>query len=209
MPKLKLSVIIPQSQEGALTAEWAKKELAGIEHEILMAPNWATGHQKARGEYICFLERDCVLTPQYFSRLMNIFEDKPSFRKLAMVAPAIGIDSYDYEQFGYRFLSKEAYPSFFPSSTAPYLVQAAYVPGAIIRVSALDKMVIRERYSVTDSLRLSLYLWANGQRVVLDPNTFYITTDEELGESVEYNHKAEAAEETKATLEMFKREAIG
>ncbi len=206
MPKL--TVVIPKSQEGDLTYEWAKRELAEIDHEIIMPLRWSAGLGRAKGEYICFLEKDCVLAPRYFASLMDQFVDKPSFRKLAMVSPALGINSYNRLLYGYRVRGRDVYPSLVPSSTSPYQIQIGYVPGSIIRRSAIGALSPRAQDAVTDSVNMSLYLWSNGQRVIIVPTTLYISTDVNL-DSPYWFRRSHNIHDMAKVIQQFKREEIG
>ncbi len=201
-----ISVIVPESQEGELTVEWAAKELEYIPHEIITAPTWVLGLNKANGQYICFLEKDCVLMDGYFDNMLDIFESQTAFRKLVMVAPAIGVNSYENKVYGYRFGRYELEPSFLPSSTAPYLVQLAYLPGALIRRSALG-FLAPAKNALEDSATACIYFWDHGQRVVLDPNTLYISTDEKLAKAHEFENPVSALKHTRIT-DLFRRERI-
>lgn len=200
-----LSVIIPRSQEGELTKEWAEKQLVGIDHEIIMPTRWSMGLRRAKGEFICFLESDCVLGPGYFTSLLAQFEDKPSFRKLAMVCPVLGINSYDNRVYGYRMAPKDVYPAFIPSSSSPYFIQIGYVPGAILRRSSILESPPHVRDPLLDSTIISLGLWTSGQRIMMVPGTLYISTQEDLDVPFWYDRDERAL----GISQIFKRETIG
>jgi hypothetical protein len=209
MSKIILSVIIPKSQEAELTFEMAQHELKGIEHEILVSENWITGLKKARGEYVCFLEKDCLLTPRYFAKLLENFENKPSFRKLALVAPTTGVNSYENKIYGLKITPNDIYPSFIPSSSSSYLVQAAYFPGSIIRRATIGDFIPLEESIILNSVNLSLWLWHTGQRVMIDPKTLYISTDETLDGSTDYFNSTDSLVKYEDIMILFRRESIG
>ena len=208
MSRMILSVIIPKSQEAELTFEMAYHELAGIEHEIILSDGWADGLKNCHGEYVCFLEKDCLLTPRYFAKLLDNFEDKPSFRKLALVAPTTGVNSYSNRVYGLKIRSTDIHPSVMPSSSSTYLVQAAYYPGAIIRKSVIGNFAPSDKNITLDSVNLSLFLWSTGQRVLLDPKVLYITTDDSADQPIDY-HPTKDIIDRRKVMDIFRRESIG
>lgn len=201
-----ISVIIPHSLESELTKEWAIAELTGLDHEIIMDDSWAEGAKKAKGEYVCFLEKDCVLGGDYFSSLLANFTDNPSFRKLAVVAPNLGVNSYKQLVYGYRLTPTSVLPSELSSSRSAHLIQIAYIPGALIRRSALGSLSVGQTDPMMDSVNLSIYFWNNGTRILLDPDVLYISTDEAL----KLPHQFDPIATNLADLtEMWARELVG
>lgn len=203
---LTLSVIIPASQEGELTAELCSKQLEGIKHQIIMANNWKVGLVAAEGEYVCFIEKDAILGPNYFKTLLGVFHERMSFRKLAMVAPALAVNDWKKLVYGYRVSPTSILPSHLKSSTSTYHIQIGYIPGALIRRSALGHLAPAEKDPMMDSVNLSMYFWNNGQRIALTPDAVYVSTDELL--DLPYHIKQDQKAVGK-TIEMFKQEMIG
>lgn len=206
---IQISVVIPRSQEGVLTAEWAAKELAGINHEIIVSKTWADGAKKATGDFVCFLEKDCVLGKGYFKQLLEGFEDKPSFRKLAMIAPAIGVNSYENIVYGMRIARTDVYPAYIPSSSSSYLVQIAYIPGSLIRRSSLSSLSPVKSVTMLDSINFSLSLWGSGQRILLNPRSLYVSTNLFLDEPYGFDPNNNSIENRMEVADLFRREEIG
>ena len=200
-----ISVIIPKSRESDLTKEWCLKQLGGFNHEVIVSPTWRDGLKRAKGEFVTMLEKDCVLGPNYFVTLMRVFRSNSSFRKLAVVAPAVGVESWTKKIYGYKLKSNYAVPLMAPASSDPHFVQIAYLPGAIIRRSALHQMSPGEKDLMLDSFNFSIYFWNSGNMVLLHPGVTYVSTDEELDMNYQINEPGNWDELTK----MFRREMIG
>ena len=175
-----LSVILPSSPETELTYQWCAEQLKGMEHEIIIAPDWQSGYMIAAGEFISFLEKDCVLSDDYFKSLLKGFNDKANYRKLAMICPAIGANSYTKKVYGYITTPTSIMPSFVKSSSNEYLIQVGYIPGAIIRRSALDNLIMQMDDVVDASANISIYLWNTGKRIVVNPNVLYISKEKQV-----------------------------
>lgn len=205
----KISVIIPKSQEAELTAMWAESQLEDIDHEVIIAKNWGYGLETARGDYVCLLEKDCFLAPEYFAPLLDTFENNPLFRKLAMVAPAVGVNSMTNRIYGYKIAMSDAYPSFASSSISPYLIQTAYIPGALIRKSAVRDLQITEKDLVLNSLNFCISLWGDGQRILLNPVSLYVSSDSRLDIPFSFYTPHEGLENAREVLDLFRREQIG
>lgn len=202
-----ISVVLPALPESVLTAEWATQELQYIPHELIVAPTWVLGAMKATGEYICFLEADCYFGEDYFENLLEHFESQSAFRKLALVAPAIGLNSYTARLYGYLLDPSGLAPVTKPSSVAPYFAQIVYLPGALIRRSALG-FLSPGQFPLEDSATACLYFWSHGQRVVIDPDTLYVTTNANLGEGYNFRNPISRAK-AEHMLDLFNREEIG
>jgi hypothetical protein len=99
-----------------------------------------------------------------------------------MVASAVDINTR-HKIYGYMLSLEGSKPSILPSrfksSSDPYIVQIAYVPGAILRKSAL-KDTLRFKDPLTDSIRLSLDLWLSGHMIQLNPESSYISQSERI-----------------------------
>jgi hypothetical protein len=202
---MKISVIIPKSREGDLTKEWCLRQLNGIDHEVIVAKSWQDGLKKTTGEFVTFVEKDCVLSPNYFITLLAVFSERPSFRKLAMVAPSLGVNSWKNKVYGYRLKSNIAMPIKQTNSNEPHFSQIVYLPGTLIRRSALGSLVPNDKDVMLDSFNFSLYFWGNGNMVILHPAVTYVSTDEEL----DLNYHIDEPGDYDAITKMFRREMIG
>lgn len=202
-----LSVILPNSQETELTEEWCRKELKGIDHEIIVDTNWSRGFLRAKGEFISFLEADCVISEGYFKKLLEVFKDKPSYRKLAMVTPVLGANSWTTQIFGYLLSPTSIMPSRIRSSSELYLIQIGFIPGAIIRRTSLVGVLPKNKDVMMESVNLSVFLWENGQRVALNPEAVYVSADDQL--DLPYHVERQLVERLEPIITMWKRELIG
>ena len=205
--KAVLSVVIPHSQEAVLTEEWCLAELKGIDSEIIVAPTWKDGYSRVNGEFVSFIDHDCVLSPGYFKKLLSVFKDNPTYRKLAMVTPVLGVNSWDIKVFGYILSPTSIFPSRIRSSSDVYLIQIGYIPGAIIRRSALETASPIDGDHIIDSVNQSIRLWNKGQRIAIDPSVTYVSTNAEL--DLPFNVDRAVDAELEATIAMWKREMIG
>lgn len=175
-----ISVIIPKSLEGELTVDFARDELVGIEHEIIVAHDFNEGLARASKPFVSFLEKDCVLSPGYFGQNLKLFGTH--FRKLAMVVPALGLNSWDDKLYGYSVYDGIVRPLKRPASQEPHLIQVGYFPGAIFRTSVLQEISpVFNGHDLYKSVDLSLQIWSLGSRCILNPHTTYVSTAEKLG----------------------------
>jgi hypothetical protein len=202
-----LSVILPQARETELTAEWCLKELKGVKHEIIVADTWADGYAESSGEFVSFLEKDCVLSKGYFKELLKVFGDKPSYRKLAMVTPVLGANSWDTKVYGYVLSPTSVIPSRIKSSAETYLIQIGFIPGALIRRSALGFIAPEGEDPMLESVNLSILFWNHGQRIALNPDVTYVSTDNLL--DLAYHIEQPESPTLTLTIEMWHRELIG
>lgn len=201
-----ISVIIPLSPEAVLTEEWCRDELEGISHEIIIAPDWRTGYLGTKGEFVCFMERDATLSKGYFKELLKVYRENPTFRKLAMVTPTLGVNAWETKIYGYLLTSTSVMPSRIKSSSEGYLIQVGFIPGAIIRRSALGKVAPQDEDVLTESVNVSVYFWNHGQRVLIHPGVTYVSTYEKL--DIPFNVDPPSLE-LQETMTMWKREMVG
>lgn len=200
-----ISVIVPPGPEAVLTMDWVRAQLKRSNYELINE-SWSIGAAQAAGEFVCFLENDCVLSEDYFYNLLHSFTDKRAYRKLAMVVPALAVNSWERYVYGYLLGPREITPVARPSSSEPYTVQIGYVPGAIIRRSALGVRFPLPEAGVRESAKLSAHFWTNGNYVLLDPRVSYVTTNLEAADDLEQDMTLEYVE---PLLELFAREYIG
>jgi hypothetical protein len=176
-------------------------------HEIIVASSWRAGYRQSHGEFVCFLEPDCVLSDFYFEKLLSVFDDKPSYRKLAMVTPTLAVNDWDSKIYGYILSATSVIPSRIKSSSESYLIQIGYVPGAIIRRSAMGLTPPRNKDNMAESLQFSLWFWDNGQHIALDPDVTYVSTDTSL--SLPFHVDYLRPKTVGNVRSLWKREMIG
>lgn len=198
-----LSVIIPPGPEAILTQEWVEAELTGLDHEVLV-DKWDVGFNKINKEFVCFVENDCVFSENYFINMLDIFDDKPRFRKLAMVSPVLAVNNWDDLVYGFKLEPNRVMPRAYPSSRSSHLVQIAYVPGSIIRASSIGVLAPKGVDTMLDSINFSLYLWNHGQRLILQNSSIYCSTQDDL--DMAYPIEISNAPDLQA---MFDQELIG
>lgn len=187
-----LSVIIQDNGEPnviSLTYQNLWRELKDISGSELLVGNWIEKLGEVKNNYVCFVEADCLVNSGYFSSQMGLFKKNNMFRKLAMLSSATAVNDWHNRFYGYRL--GESYvdgviPDLSKRSTAIYPVQIGYVPGSIIRLSMLKnamKALDLGNQVQTDlvklSTELSLWFWkqGDGNRVHLNPNTTYVSTE--------------------------------
>lgn len=194
-----LSVIVPNSTEATvvmLTLENLRRELVGLQggYEVVLAANWQQGILRAKGDYVCLVESDCLVSGGYFSSNMGLFKKRGFYRKLAMISSCTGLNDWGNRIYGYRMGQREGNnpkqwriaPDRTKRSTGLYEVQVGFVPGAIIRRGVFTDELLKELRNlnyptlVELSTRLSFHLWDTGRRVLMNPNTTYVSTDENL-----------------------------
>lgn len=186
-----LTVVIKECDEPQvteLTYENLWKELKNIPDSQLIVGKWGLSGVKNR--YVCFVESDCLVSSGYFSSQLGLFKKDPMFRKIAVMGSATGINNWANKIYGYELgnnYSDGVIPIKEKKSTHPYPVQIAYLPGAIIRVSMLDRAFQDlkpnnswENDLVYYSTMFSLAFWrqGDGNRVHLNPNATYVTTED-------------------------------
>ena len=199
-----LSVILQTCDEPNvldLTIDNINKELASVpDSELILSKNYLC--HVPDSEYVCYIEADCLVNSGYFGSMMGLFKKNPYYRKLAMLSPSVGVKYWHDRVFGYnidREWSKivdnqqtnniHLYPIKAKKSTSTYAIQVGYMPGSIIRTSAL-KDVLKKNQCKGDELemsaRLSLAFWDTGRRVHVNPNSTYVTNLEYVGQKSKF-----------------------
>jgi hypothetical protein len=175
-----LSIITPD----ASLRKTIERQLVGVEYEIIV-DNWQKGFDESCGQFVCFLEKDSDFAPGHFVRGVLNMLIKPGYRKLAMVAPAVFDEHTSVDIYGASFHPHEDHivqTHDRPASTEPYPVQIAFMPGAIIRRSAIEKHSPNLLdYSASESIVFSIGLWKDGNRVHLDPHMVYMPAKFNMG----------------------------
>lgn len=201
-----LTVIIRRDAEPnvtQLTQQSILKELWGIDgSELLLEDTWSAGLKKVRTPYVCLVESDCTLSGSYLSSNLGLMRkdnhngDKGTggYLKRAMLASCVGYESFANRIYSYELdklrdiYTKEVVgknwhiaPNRKKLSAKPYHVQVAFVPGAVIRYSAIKDIIDDfnwdERNLVKLSTDLSFYLWNTNRRIQSNPNTTYVSND--------------------------------
>lgn len=199
-----------------LTYENLHKELKDIPGaDLIVVDNWFDALPRAKKNlYVCFVEADCLVNSGYFSSQLGLFKKNPYFRKLAMLSSATGVNNWSNKFYGYSLgnnYSAGVIPNKDKKSSVVYPVQIGYVPGALIRVSMLHKALMdikatssMEKDLVYYSTVLSLAFWSqgDGNRVHINPNTTYVSTEDYI------NGIGKPVEQAKVLKDKFLRESI-
>lgn len=217
-----LTVVIKDSGEKKVTDftyELLWKELKDIPgSHLFVSEDWFDGMADRTNKYICFVEADCLVSSGYFASMLGLLKKDPFNRKLAMMSSTTGVNNWANRFYGYSLhnVSKfgaEAYvrPNRDKNSSQVDAVQMGYVPGSIIRVNMLQK-VMDEYPKLTEmqddlvkfSAVMSLAFWSqgDGNRVHLNPNATYVTTEEYVNDIPHYELPI------KKLVEKFERETI-
>ncbi len=156
----------------------------------------------AKTEFIAFVPPKQVFTQDYFNQLLEVFTDRPRFRKLSMVSPSIDMNG-NSPIFGWLVSPTSILPSRIKSSSEPYAAQIGFLPGAVIKKTALERL--QQEFTgadLLDSINTSVGLWNAGHRVYVHPKVF-ITTDQK-GMPVAYQPEVE-----EKVKQIWKREMVG
>lgn len=155
-------------------------------------------------DFISFVPEGTNLPDDYFYRLMKVYADRPAYRKISMVSPVVSIPSTEIYSWN---ITDSGYSSTdIRRSTEPYAVQISYLPGAVIKKTALQKL--NPEFTgddLQDSINFSVALWRSGLRCFVDPESLYESENFVLEEPMMYSHPVE---EFQPLIEMFKREYI-
>lgn len=145
-------------------------ENAGGEFEIIFTDSWEKGIKASSQDFVCLTDKIFMISGKYLKKLLKPF--KTNYHKLAIVAPAIGLESWEHKLYGYYVDDDELIPLVQPHSIEPHLIQIAPIIGAVIRRSALKGFKFTNS-EINDSVRLSLHLWTVGSRCILNPEATY------------------------------------
>lgn len=222
-----LSVIIKDDGEAnvvALTYQNLWRELKDIpDAELIVSTDWFSEMPKIKNKYVCFVEADCLVNSGYFASMIGLLKKSRMLRKLAMLSSSTGVNNWANKFYGYS-VKKEwtgvepveiklpfVQPNKEMKSRGVYPVQIGYVPGAIIRVSSLRDLLSKgdivdqfDHDLVYLSTRISLGFWrqGDGNRVHLNPNSTYVTTEDYVNDLGKFDPEA------KDVMDMFHRESI-
>jgi len=177
-----LSIIVKNSTIPVWIHKILDPELAQIDHEIIFTRNWAEGLKQARGEFVCLVDRTFNISPGYFENLYEIIEDHPTYRKLAMISPSTGLTSWQERIYGYKYDNNAVVAQKKPSSLSPYPIQIGYMPGSLIRRSALGWLDL-DANTKNESIEYSLRFWDRGLRLIMDPRSTYYSFTPDLDQT--------------------------
>lgn len=205
-----VSVIILDNGEPnviQLTFENLYKELKDIQgSELLIKKDWFD-IEGIRNRYVCFVEADCLISPNYFKHQLEGFKKRGYSRLTGVMSSATGVNQWENKIFGYK-TDKGVMPSRNKKSSSPYPVQIAYIPGAIIRMTMLKTTIKSIKVDTSKDLvymstELSLAFWKKGYRVIVNPFPTYVTTEDYVNDIGIF--PIEVNEEVRS---LFNRESI-
>jgi len=166
-----LTVVVPRLQR----AQWERidEELKDIEYEIIPLKDEAKALEVASGAFIVFLEEDSGFAPGSLRSSLQVFLDRPSYRKLAMVATPVDYDALE-GRYGYSYEGVLALDTIMDNEEESYPVSIAHFYGSVIRVSALKKYLVNlKRETMFKTVLISDKFWSNGLRIELNPGSTY------------------------------------
>lgn len=184
-----LSVIISNTAEPTvvqLTYDNLRRELLGVKDstELIVADTWAAGLAQAKGDYVSFVEPDCLVSGGYYSSNLNLFKKNGHFRKLAMVASCVGVDNWGNRIYNYKLGEVSAgdeklsvtywrvQPERKKKAQGLYPVQIGYAPGAVFRRVAIEDVAkhvdLRDPNLVRLSTKICFYIWESNRRILVN-----------------------------------------
>lgn len=241
-----ISVVIVDNHEPnvvQLTYENLWRELKEIKDaELLIKDEWfdVSG---VKNNLVCYVEADCLVNGGFFASQMGLLKKDPMRNKIAVLGTATAVNDWGNRFFGYHFVksgwsgltkdgirTKGGYhiePIKEKRSSVIYATQITYIPGAIMRKTAMQKVLTNIQYNnswtndlVYMSTMVSLGFWRNGfitkqsgrvggqsgspnSRVHINPNTTYVTTEDYVNDIAKVNVNADDL------MPVFRRESIG
>lgn len=199
-----LSVILPRTAEATvlkLTEDNIRKETVPFGSELIVADSWGQGLNKCNTEFICFVEPDCLISSGYFQSMLGLFQKNRFYRQLGVMGSATGVNDWGNTIYGFQLgdnYADSVTPVEYKQSTAPYPAPIVFIPGAVLRVSTLKRILksnprLFETYRdnlVYLSTMLCLEIWRHNGRVALNPSSTYVTTEAYVGERGQFDPKA-------------------
>jgi hypothetical protein len=201
-----LTIVTPDTQAGM--RKMLERELEGIDHEIINK-KWDKGIELAKGNFVCLLETNSAVKRGSIRDNLQVFLDNPSYRKLAMVSPAVDLADNDaIVPFMMGWMSDTTYNgvTYTMASAANGIksVRLGFTPGAVIRRSSLLKSGVEyKKNPFLYSLEMSIAFWEQGLRVSGNPESLYYAP-----ENITYTKIKDTPEVPSAVLEMWKHEMI-
>jgi hypothetical protein len=207
-----------------LTYQNLWKELKDIPGaELKINADWFEELPKTKNTFICFVEADCLVSSGYFASMLGLFNKSRMLRKLAMMSSSTGVENWANKFYGYSIQKAEygddelsiiqpvVQPNKEMKSRGVYPVQIGYMPGSLIRVATLKNMLNETNFNpdssgdlVYLSTQISLGFWrhGDGNRVHLNPNSAYVTTEKYVNDLGQFDPQASDV------MEKFEKELI-
>ena len=214
-----ITIIIKNDGEESvvkLTYDNIWREIKDIpDAEIIVANHWFDAISEVKNNYVCLVEADCLINSGYFSSQIGLLKKNPHFRKIAVMASATAVNQWHNKFYGYSLGDNYAdgvIPNKKNKSSSPYPVQIAYIPGAIIRVGMLRRLLQDSKATngwesnlTRLSALVSLGFWSqgDGNRVHLNPNASYCTTEDYVNDIGRFDIPVPGA-----LINMFQKESI-
>lgn len=209
-----LSIILADRDDLAVvdyTEEMLEDQISRMDAEIIRATSWRTGLEMSEGDFLCYVEPDCLLSEDFFMVSLNTMASSAQYRKLAMVSPVLCARRWEREIYGYKEELGQIVPVIPETDRKKYLpsfkqklsaIQIGYLPGSIIRRSAAERLYFNSDVPLKSSVENSLALWEEGNRILLNPYSKYVSNEQGLDESIPYGRVSAKVSQ------MFERELI-
>lgn len=203
--------------------------------EIILEDTWTEGLKKVRTPYVSLVEPDCVFSAGYYASNVGLIvkaHEKAQgkaghsmgsggFQKLAMITSCLGVRDFGNRIYSYeldkvkegeindvKLKGWHIVPTRTKLNMKLYSVQVGFVPGAVIRMSAIKDIIEDELWDGVDlvqlSTALSFYLWDTGRRIQVNPNTTYVSSDKNLEKPPLFDTKVPAR-----VANIFHQQGIG
>lgn len=218
-----VTVVIKHDGEDSvieLTYENIWREIKDIDGaSIIVTPSWFNVINTLTAPFVSFVEADCLVNSGYFKSQINLLKKNANNRHIAIMSASTAVNSWANRFYGYGVNGENIKGAVVPNkdkkSTSPYMVQAAYLPGSIVRLSTL-KNLIEEGMKPSEwednladlSVNISLRVWSRGigngigNMVMINPNATYVTTDKRVNEIVKFDPKNK---DTDVIFDIFRR----
>lgn len=198
-----ITVIIKNSQEPTvieMTQEDVTRQLSNISGaEIMIEDTWTQGLRKVRTPMVCLVEADCVFSAGYLASNFNLMNKHVTkggkgggYNRLALIGSCLGIKKFDNRIYHYSLQQVEdnnikyyqVRPYTVKPSTTLYEAQVAFIPGAVMRMhsikDSIDTLPWDSNNLIEMSTAVSFHLWSTGRRLQINPNTTYVSGDDNL-----------------------------
>lgn len=205
-----------------LTYENLWRELKDIQGaQLLVAPNWFDDLPQVKNKFVCFVEADCLVSSGYFTSQLGLLKKNENNRRIGIMSSSTAVRVWANRFYGYDVRSKHTdgvMPNREKRGSMPYALQVAYIPGALIRMTTLNKLLELkdeapswEENLVTLSANLSLNFWSQGvgngigMMAFINPNTTYVTTENYVNDITKFKPEVEDMDMLR---EMFRKQEV-